>query len=107
MSFSRAITGQNLHVSGNLTVESLQLPKHVQPIKWAPQNDILAHPATKAFITHAGANSLYEAAYHAVPVVAIPIFGDQPRNAAQVTNVYNEQSLGMLTARQIAALAPK
>ena len=101
------ITDRFAHVSGDMTVESLQLPKHVQPIKWGPQNDILAHPATKAFITHAGANSLYEAAYHAVPVVAIPIFGDQPRNAAQVRNTCDEDFLGMPTASQAAALAPK
>lgn len=76
---------KKIHFSGNLTLESLQLPSNVLPIPWAPQNDILAHPATKAFVTHAGANSLYEAAYHAVPVVAIPIFADQPHNAALVT----------------------
>ncbi|KAK9838979.1 hypothetical protein WJX74_007115 [Apatococcus lobatus] len=53
------------------------------PIPPKVHNDILAHPATRAFVTHAGANSLYEAAYHAVPVVAIPFFGDQGRYAAQ------------------------
>lgn len=67
-----------------MTVESLQLPRNVLPIQWAPQNDVLAHPQTKVFVTHAGSNSIYEAAYHATPVVAMPFFGDQHHNAAKV-----------------------
>lgn len=38
------------------------------------------HPKTKAFITHGGANGMYEAIYHGVPMVAIPLFADQPDN---------------------------
>ncbi|XP_051751550.1 UDP-glucuronosyltransferase 2A1-like isoform X3 [Ctenopharyngodon idella] len=47
---------------------------------WIPQNDLLGHPKTKAFITHGGANGLYEAIYHGVPMVGLPLFGDQPDN---------------------------
>ncbi|XP_036436502.1 UDP-glucuronosyltransferase 2C1-like [Colossoma macropomum] len=47
---------------------------------WIPQNDLLGHPKTKAFITHGGTNGLYEAIYHGVPVVGIPLFGDQSDN---------------------------
>ncbi|EDV56661.2 UDP-glucuronosyltransferase 1-6 [Drosophila erecta] len=49
---------------------------------WLPQDDILAHPNTKLFITHAGKGGITEAQYHGVPMVALPIFGDQPANAA-------------------------
>uniref|UniRef100_UPI0037E8E0A9 UDP-glucuronosyltransferase 2C1-like n=1 Tax=Semicossyphus pulcher TaxID=241346 RepID=UPI0037E8E0A9 len=47
---------------------------------WIPQNDLLGHPKTRAFITHGGTNGIYEAIYHSIPMVGIPLFGDQPDN---------------------------
>ena len=38
---------------------------------------MLGHPKTRAFITHGGTNGIYEAIYHGIPVVGIPLFGDQ------------------------------
>nr|XP_045586957.1 UDP-glycosyltransferase UGT5-like [Procambarus clarkii] len=40
-----------------------------------------SHDNVKVFITHAGLLSLQEAIYHATPLLAIPIFGDQLKNA--------------------------
>ncbi|XP_057583018.1 UDP-glucuronosyltransferase 2C1-like [Hippopotamus amphibius kiboko] len=52
--------------------------------EWIPQNDILGHPKTRAFITHCGTNGIYEAIYHGVPMVGVPMFGDQHDNVARV-----------------------
>lgn len=47
---------------------------------------VLGHPRLKAFVTHCGLNSLNEAARSGVPLVTIPLFGDQLYNAAVVTS---------------------
>ncbi|XP_066284085.1 UDP-glucuronosyltransferase 2C1-like [Branchiostoma lanceolatum] len=60
------------------------LGNNTKLLEWLPQNDLLAHPKTRAFITHAGSNGLYEALHHGVPMVCLPLFGDQPANAARV-----------------------
>ncbi|XP_078657422.1 UDP-glucuronosyltransferase 2C1-like isoform X2 [Branchiostoma floridae x Branchiostoma belcheri] len=60
------------------------LGNNTKLLGWLPQNDLLAHPKTRAFITHAGSNGLYEALHHGVPMVCLPLFGDQPANAARV-----------------------
>lgn len=38
-----------------------------QVVDWAPQNDILGHPRTRAFMSHCGVNSLYEVGSQAAP----------------------------------------
>nr|XP_010592469.2 UDP-glucuronosyltransferase 2B4-like isoform X5 [Loxodonta africana] len=60
------------------------LGPNTQLYKWIPQNDLLGHPKTKAFITHGGANGIYEAIYHGIPMVGIPLFADQPDNIAHM-----------------------
>ena len=58
-----------------------EVPAHIKLLDWVPQNDILAHPNMKLFITHCGANSQFEALYHAVPMLNFPFYADQPYNA--------------------------
>ncbi|XP_040823467.1 UDP-glucuronosyltransferase 2B16-like isoform X3 [Ochotona curzoniae] len=58
------------------------LGANTQLYKWIPQNDLLGHPKTKAFATHGGANGIYEAIYHGIPMVGIPLFAEQPDNVA-------------------------
>lgn len=47
---------------------------------WIPQNDLLAYPNTKLFVTHCGNGGQYEALYHGVPMLGLPLFGDQHGN---------------------------
>ncbi|XP_037814383.1 UDP-glycosyltransferase UGT5-like isoform X3 [Lucilia sericata] len=64
---------------------------------WLPQDDILAHPKVKLFITHGGMGSVVESQYHGVPMVGIPFFGDQHSNIANV--VKSGFGLGLEYAR--------
>ncbi|XP_038221061.1 UDP-glucosyltransferase 2-like [Zerene cesonia] len=57
------------------------LPKNVHVRPWMPQPSILAHPNVKLFITHGGLLSTLESLQYGVPLLAIPVFGDQPGNA--------------------------
>ncbi|PAV61416.1 hypothetical protein WR25_01758 [Diploscapter pachys] len=49
--------------------------------KFLPQNDLINSGKTALFIGHGGQNGLLEASKAGVPIVVIPIFGDQHRNA--------------------------
>lgn len=55
-------------------------PSNVKIQAWMPQNDILAHPKVKLFITHGGLLGTSESLTHGKPMVGIPIFGDQMMN---------------------------
>ena len=70
----------------NKDVSGLDLSPNIKAMSWLPQNDVLAHPNTKAFVTHCGNNGQFEALYHKVPMVGFPIFADQPYNRRRIEN---------------------
>ncbi|XP_058485403.1 UDP-glucuronosyltransferase 2A2-like [Solea solea] len=53
-------------------------------VDWMPQNDLLGHPKIKLFVSHGGTNGIYEAIYHGVPIVGIPIVLDQADNLSRL-----------------------
>ncbi|XP_008510337.1 UDP-glucuronosyltransferase 3A1-like [Equus przewalskii] len=64
--------------------KDIKLAANVKIVDWLPQSDLLAHPHIRLFVTHGGINSIMEAIQHGVPMVGIPVFGDQPENLFRV-----------------------
>nr|UEN71105.1 UDP-glucosyltransferase 391B1 [Meteorus pulchricornis] len=52
-------------------------PDNVYISKWMPQHGILAHPNIKLFMYQGGLQSSEEAIDNGVPLLGIPVFGDQ------------------------------
>lgn len=52
-------------------------PDNIMISQWLPQRDVLAHPNVKLFMGHGGYLGSTEAFYEGIPILGIPIFGDQ------------------------------
>lgn len=46
-------------------------------------NVFSAHPNCRLFITHGGIHSQIESIHHGVPMLSIPVFGDQTHNSIE------------------------
>lgn len=57
-------------------------------VPWAPQSQVLEHPAIGAFVTHGGWNSVLESITGGVPMICRPFFGDQRQNGRMVSDVW-------------------
>ncbi|KHJ90529.1 glycosyltransferase family 28 protein [Oesophagostomum dentatum] len=64
--------------------------------KWTPQNDLLADDRLTVFVTHGGAGSLLESATRGKPMIVVPLFGDQTRNAKLIVKF----GLGIMLNKQ-------
>ncbi|XP_023900439.1 UDP-glycosyltransferase 708G1 [Quercus suber] len=70
-------------VVGHELMESLKA-KGLVVKNWVDQGEILGHKAVGGFVSHCGWNSVIEAAWHGVPILAWPQHGDQKINAEVV-----------------------
>lgn len=68
-----------------LKYESEDIPngkaENILLVKWLPQNDLLAQKNIRLFISHCGLGAIGEAKFHGVPILAMPVYGDQMVNA--------------------------
>ncbi|XP_069681760.1 UDP-glycosyltransferase UGT5-like isoform X3 [Periplaneta americana] len=59
-------------------------PHNVKIAKWLPQFDVLNHPNIRVFMSHGGLLGTIEAVHVGVPMVGIPMYGDQNLNIKMV-----------------------
>jgi UDP:flavonoid glycosyltransferase YjiC (YdhE family) len=52
---------------------------------WAPQVEVLQHPATGSFVTHCGWNSMLEGVMAGVPMLCWPLYAEQKMNKVFMT----------------------
>ncbi|KAF7849565.1 hypothetical protein BT93_L0623 [Corymbia citriodora subsp. variegata] len=61
---------------------------HGRIVRWAPQRDVLSHPACGAFVTICGYNSVFESVAGGVPMICRPVAVDQMMTARAVEEVW-------------------
>ncbi|XP_041464246.1 UDP-glucuronosyltransferase 1-2-like isoform X2 [Lytechinus variegatus] len=60
------------------------LGNNTKLVEWMPQNDLLGHPKARLMVYHGGLTGIFEAINHGVPMVVMPLLGDQEANAVKV-----------------------
>ncbi|WIA14570.1 hypothetical protein OEZ85_003087 [Tetradesmus obliquus] len=67
-----------------LKLADLPLADNTKVVDWVDYNDVLGHPATRLLVSHCGLHSIYEAAFHGVPVVGLPFMFEQADNCMKL-----------------------
>ena len=80
-----------------LAGESFDAPDNVRLEAFVPHEVVL--PQVAAVVTQCGFSTITKSLAHGVPLVAIPVLGDQPANAARITRL----GVGIRLRRDAAA----
>ncbi|KAF9422945.1 hypothetical protein HW555_001488 [Spodoptera exigua] len=72
-------------------------PSNVFLGKWMPQAAVLCHPKVVGFISHSGMLSTSEAMHCGVPIISVPLFGEQFANGKSAVESGLGVSLDVLT----------
>ncbi|KAI5645183.1 UDP-glucoronosyl and UDP-glucosyl transferase domain-containing protein [Phthorimaea operculella] len=78
--------------------------ENIKISKWLPQSDLLRHPKIKLFITQGGLQSTDEAIVAGVPLVGIPMLGDQFYNVIKYVHLGIGQKLDIETITEEALM---
>lgn len=74
------VVGKKINIS-----QFENIPNNFKLYNYVPQLEVLQY--ADVFVTHGGMNSSSEALYYGVPLVVIPVTGDQPLVAKRVSEV--------------------
>ncbi|XP_027102609.1 7-deoxyloganetic acid glucosyltransferase-like [Coffea arabica] len=87
--FLWVIRPKSVNADGDIPAELLEgTRKRGYMVGWAPQQEVLAHPAVGGFLTHSGWNSTLESIYEGVPMICWPFYADQQVNSRLVGEVW-------------------
>ncbi|XP_041376814.1 UDP-glucuronosyltransferase 2B15-like [Gigantopelta aegis] len=71
---------------------------NIKIVDWMPQNDVLAHPNIRLFVSHCGKNGFFESLYHSVPIICTPLNADAFQTAIKVNHHRIGTTMDILTA---------
>uniref|UniRef100_A0A5S6QRD1 UDP-glucuronosyltransferase n=1 Tax=Trichuris muris TaxID=70415 RepID=A0A5S6QRD1_TRIMR len=79
-------------------------PSNVVAVKWIPLLDLLRSPSVKLLISHGGMSTTVEAINNAVPMLGIPLQGDQMYNVGRLVEkgVADVLHISSLTAEMLS-----
>ena len=75
-----SLKSQNRHILNGLDID----PSVFFISDWVPQFQLLQHETIAMAILHGGVGGVTESLYNRVPIIVLPLFGDQFGNAARV-----------------------
>lgn len=77
----------NLNAQEIKEIHNLTVPENVMVSSWVPIKELLAHDNIEFLICHGGINTVNELGLFGVPVLGVPLQGDQASNLARVVDL--------------------